>query len=114
MEQQYKIKEIDFHIKLNELQAKIEDYEVLDIEEYIIENRIKTYCKECSKEKFYNKDFCEECNKLKFEKKIGYGIFTSGWITASIVSSFFFSSTTVLSVGLSTGTLLNLTYNLFK
>jgi hypothetical protein len=108
------IKEVDFHIKLNELQAKIEDYEVLDMDEYMKEKQVKSKCKECSREKAYNKDFCSICNKIKFKTKVSYAIFTTGWLSASLISSFFFSTSTIISFGLSSGTLLNLTYQAFN
>jgi hypothetical protein len=91
MLQQHKTKEIDFHNKLNELQAKIEDYEVLDIDDYINEKRVKSYCKDCGKEKNYNKFFCKDCENIRFKSKVNYGLFTTGWIGASLTSSFYFS-----------------------
>lgn len=114
IQQESKNKEIDFHNKLNEIQAKIEDYEVLDIDEYMNENRVKSHCKDCGKEKTYNKKLCKECNNLKIKSKINYGLFTSGWISASLACSFFFSTTTILSFGLSSGTLLSLTYQCYN
>lgn len=111
-QQKTETKEIDFHIKLNELQAKIEDYEVIDMEEYMKEKRVKSQCKECSKEKAYNKDFCSECNQIKFKTKLSYGIFASGWLVASLSSSFFLPVTSMLSVGLTCGTLANLGFKL--
>jgi hypothetical protein len=114
MLQQHKTKEIDFHNKLNELQSKIEDFEVIDIDEYMYEKRVKTYCKDCGKEKNYNKDFCKICNNLRFKSKINYGIFTSGWISASLGCSFYFPTASMLSFGLCSGTLLSLTYQAYN
>lgn len=105
-------KEIDFHNKLNELQAKIEDYEVIDMEEYMKEKQVKSQCKECSREKAYNKEFCSICNKIKFKEKMSYGVFASGWIIASLSSSFFLPTSTMLSLGLTCGTLANLGFKL--
>jgi hypothetical protein len=95
MLQQHKTKEIDFHNKLNELQAKIEDYEVIDIDEYINE-------------------FCKDCNDIRFKSKVNYGLFTSGWISASIGCSFYFPTASILSVGLSAGTLISLSYQAYN
>lgn len=113
-QQKTETKEIDFHNKLNELQAKIEDYEVIDIEDYMKEKRVKSQCKECSREKAYNKDFCSECNNIKFKERISYGVFASGWIAASLASSFFLPVTSMLSIGLTCGTLSNLVYKLIS
>ena len=112
LQQKKEIKEIDFHNKLNELQAKIEDYEVIDMEEYMKEKQVKSQCKECSREKAYNKDFCSECNSIKFKTKVSYGIFTSGWIVASLTSSFFLPIPSMLSIGLTSGTLANMIYKI--
>jgi hypothetical protein len=110
--QEIKIKsqdeEINVHNKLNKLQEKIEEYEIFDMDEYIYNNRIKSYCKECSRGKLESKELCKICSKEKFKTKLDYGIFTSGWIGASIVSVFFLSNYTTISFGLSCGTLLNL------
>ena len=114
MLQQHKTKEIDFHNKLNELQAKIEDYEVLDIDDYINEKRVKSYCKDCGKEKNYNKFFCKDCENIRFKSKVNYGLFTSGWISASIGCSFYFPTASILSVGLSAGTLISLSYQAYN
>jgi hypothetical protein len=113
LQQKKEIKEIDFHNKLNELQAKIEDYEVIDMEEYMKDKQFKSKCKECSREKAYNKDFCSICNNIKFKTKVSYGVFASGWIVASLASSFFLSTTSMLSIGLTCGTLANLGFKLF-
>jgi hypothetical protein len=114
MIQQHKTKEIDFHNKLNELQTKIEDFEVIDINEYILEKRVKSYCKDCGKEKNYTKDFCNTCNNIRFKSKINYGLFTTGWVTASLACSFFFPTATILSFGLCSGTLVSLTYQSYN
>ena len=72
--EEFKIKqqneEINIHIKLNKLQTKIEEYEVFDIDEYINEKRIKSFCKECSREKSETKEFCKICSKQKFKSKL--------------------------------------------
>ena len=112
LQQKTEIKEIDFHNKLNEPQAKIEDYEVIDMEEYMKERQVKSQCKECSREKAYHKEFCSICNKIKFKEKMSYGVFASGWIVASLSSSFFLSTSTMLSFGLTVGTLANLGFKL--
>jgi len=114
LQQKTETKEIDFHNKLNELQAKIEDYEVIDMEEYMKERQVKSQCKECSREKAYNKEFCSECNKIKFKTKMSYGVFASGWIAASLTSSFFLPTTSMLSIGLTCGTLANLGFKLIN
>jgi hypothetical protein len=114
MIQQHKTKEIDFHNKLNEIQAKIEDYEVIDIDEYINEKRVKSYCKDCGKEKNYAKDFCIKCNDIRFKSKVNYSLFTTGWVIASLASSFYFPTSTMISVGLTAGTLLSLSYQTYN
>ena len=106
--------EINVHNKLNKLQAKIEEYEIFDMDEYINCNRIKSYCKECSREKLESKNLCKICNKEHFKTKLSYGIFTTGWIGSSIISVFFLSNYTTISFGLSCGTLLNLGFKLLN
>lgn len=106
--------EINIHNKLNKLQAKIEEHETFDMDEYINNNQIKSYCKECSREKLHSKEFCKICSKEKFKNRVSYGIFTSGWIGASIISVFFFQNTTTFSFGLTAGTLLNLGFKILN
>jgi hypothetical protein len=97
-----KQKEILDHNKLNELQKRLEDFEVIDLEDY----KIKSYCKNCANEKSKTKEACKKCLKENFEEKIKFSVFTSGWVIGSLISLFLVSNYSVVSFGLTSGTLL--------
>ncbi len=99
-----KQKEILDHNKLNELQKRLEDFEVIDLEEY----KVKSYCKNCANEKSKEKEACKACLKQNFKEKVKFSIFTGGWVVGSVISLFFVSNYSVVSFGLASGTLLKL------
>ena len=103
-----KSKELLDHDKLNELQIRLEKFQVIDLEE---ECKINSYCKNCAQEKF--KELCKKCTKIDFKTKVEYGIFASGWLTGSIISIFFFENAAVISIGLCLGSISNLFYKVF-
>lgn len=104
-------KELLDHAKLNELQSRLEKFQVIDLEE---ECKVNSYCKNCANEKPKFKELCKNCNNREFKSKMEYGIFTSGWITGSIISVFFMENAPVVSFGLCCGTIINLIYKVFQ
>jgi len=103
-----KSKEILEHKKLNEIQKRLEDFEIIDLEEY----KIKSYCKKCANEKSKEKEACKNCLQESFKEKLKLSFFASGWIIGSVISLFFTNNYTVVSFGLASGNILNLIKNL--
>ena len=105
-----KPKEILDHDKLNELQRRLEDFEVIDLEEY----KVKSYCKNCANEKSKSKEACKTCLQESFKSKINFSLFTGGWVVGSLISLFFVNNYSVVSFGLASGNIINLLNKIYK
>jgi hypothetical protein len=103
-------KEILDHNKLNELQKRLEEFEVIDLEDY----KIKSYCKNCSNEKSKCEEACKKCMKDNFKNKLNYSFFTGGWVVGSLISLFLVDNYSIISFGLASGNIVNFLYKNIK
>lgn len=93
------------HSRLNEKQKQLETVIELNLENY----KTKILCLQCGEEA--NKIKCNTCIKETVDKRTGYTVYISSWISSTVILFFLTNPTPAVATGFCIG---SLAYNAFK